>query len=84
MKYRGTYVIERESDEGDWEVLFSASDELNAPNVAEAHDPLLNLVGETINRLAPMLVNAEDEPEPLPTEAVPNAPTLRSVNNEKE
>lgn len=84
MRYRGTYVIERIPDEGDPEVLFSASEELTAPTAADAHDPLLTKLSETINRLSPMLVNAEDDPEPLPAEVVPNAPTIKSVTHEKE
>ena len=84
MKYRGTYVIEREKDDGEWEVLFSASDEMDGPNVMAVHDPLLTKVGEVIQRLTPMLTTAEDDPAPLPNEAVPNAPTIKSVNNEKE
>ena len=84
MKYRGTYVIEREKADGEWEVLFSASDEMDGPSVVAVHDPLLTKVGETIQRLTPMLTTAEDDPTPLPIEAVPNAPTIKSVNNEKE
>lgn len=85
MKYRGTYVIERQLEDGQWEVLFSASDELNGPSVAEAHDPLLTMVSEKINRLTPMLTTAEEDPDQAPpVEVVPNAPTIRAVNNEKE
>ena len=83
-KYRGTYVIERENENGDWDVLFSASHDQDGPNVAEAHDPLLNGVSEKIERLRPMLLTAEEDPEPLPVETVPNAPTIRSVNDKKE
>lgn len=83
MKYRGTYVIEREKG-GEWEVLFSTSDEIDAPSASEAHDPLLVKVSEKIVKLAPMLTTAEDDPEPLPVEVVPNAPTIKSNTNEKE
>lgn len=84
MKYRGTYVIERERADGEWEVLFSASDEISAPSAAGAHDSLLTKVSEKIVKLSPMLTTAEDDPEPLPIEVVPNAPTIKSVTNEKE
>lgn len=84
MKYRGTYVIERQTDDDTWEVLFSASDEIDAPSADVAHDPLLTKVSEKIVKLTPMLATAEDDPAPLPVEAVPNAPTIKSVTNEKE
>jgi hypothetical protein len=84
--YRGTYVIERvpEEEDGTPEVLFSVSSELPGPSVSEAHDPLLLKVSEKIERLRPLLATAEEEPDALPVEHVPNAPTLRSVNPEEK
>lgn len=82
--YRGTYVVERKLDNGEWEVLLSVSSEMQAPNAYEAHEPLLNAVGKKIERLHPTLLTAEEEPTTLPIEAVPNAPTIKSVTHEKE
>ena len=84
MKYRGTYVIERIPEDGDPEVIFSVSQELEGPNVVEVHDALLGAVSEKIVKLQPVLTTAEDEPTPPHVEAVPNAPTIKSVNNDKE
>ena len=83
MKYRGTYVIEREKD-GDWEVIFSASHELEGPTITETHDPLLHHVSEKIERLRPMLDTAEDDLTPVPVESVPDAPTIKTITHEKE
>lgn len=84
MKYRGTYVIERIPEEGDPEVLFSVSHEINAPSVIEAHEPLLTAVSEKIVKLQPVLATAEEPTEQPHIEVVPNAPTIKSVTNDKE
>lgn len=83
-RYRGTYVIEKIPDEGDPLVLFSVSHELEGPHVVDVHEHLLSGVSEKIVKLQPVLASAEDEPEPPHIEVVPNAPTIKSVNNDKE
>lgn len=84
MRYRATYVIERELEEDMYELLFSASVEQTADDVMSAHDPLLESMGERIESLKPMLSRAEDDPEPPHIETVPNTPTIMSVNEKKE
>ena len=81
--YRGTYVIERKTDDGEYEVLLSVSEDTDAPDIESAYNPLLLGVSGKIERYRPMVGMAEEEQHNLPTEIVPNSPTLRSVETKE-
>lgn len=84
QSYRGTYVIERKTDDGEYEVLLSVSEETAIPDIDMAYDALLNSVSVTLEKYRHMLSAAEAETPDLPVEVVPNSPTIRSVEPQKE
>lgn len=83
--YRATYVLERESEDGTYEVLMSVSHDQAADDAPTAHRELLEDLSHKIEKYAPMLAASEEEPDHHSTtpDDVPNAPTIRSVQ-EKE
>lgn len=82
--YRGTYVIERKNEDGSYELLFSVSDELASPSADAVFDPLLLSVSTKIEKFRSMIGDADEDPTDLPIEVVPNSPTIRSVEIQKE
>lgn len=82
--YRGTYVIERQNEDGEWELLLSVSEDVPSDSIVNAHDDLLNGVSQKIEKYRTMLPMAEENPDDVPVEVVPNSPTIRSVETQKE
>lgn len=82
--YRGTYVIERQTEDGEWELLLSVSEEHSSNNIAESYDHLLNGVSGKIEQYRPMLFEMSEDDDDTHVEVVPNSPTIRSVESQKE
>lgn len=82
--YRGTYVVERQKEDGEYEVLLSVSEEVSGHHVQETYDDLLSGVSEKIEKYRSMLHLAEEDPSGVENDAVPNAPTIRSVENKED
>ena len=82
--YRGTYVIERQNEDGEYEVLLSVSEETTTPDIQLAYDILLHGVSQKIEKYRPMLDMAVEDIDDVPVEVIPNSPTIRSVESQKE
>lgn len=82
--YRGTYVMERQEDDGSYTVLLSVSSEHYASSAEAAYDPLIMSVSERITESRSLIGMAEEPTEDGPSnDEVPNSPTIRAVTDQE-